>query len=241
MGSPRREIRHAQGEAPVNDGTGDSPFPALPKLADAERIARAEAYRDLMKSRHSCRDFADTDVPEAVIEAAVAAAGLAPSGANHQPWFFACVRSPDLKRRIREAAEEEERAFYGGRASEEWIEALAPLGTDANKPYLEIAPWLIILFAQRRGGAKAGEDRQNYYITESLGIATGMLISALHAAGLATLTHTPAPMKFLNSLCGRPDSEKPFLILVVGHHGPGAVVPAHAAIKKPLADIMTTL
>lgn len=218
-----------------------SPFPSLPALTDAERIVRAEAFRELMASRHSCRDFAPDDVPEAVIRAAVAAAGLAPSGANHQPWFFACVRSPDVKRQIRLGAEAEEREFYAGRASAEWLDALAPLGTNAEKPYLEIAPWLIVAFAQRRGGPRAGDDRQNYYVTESLGIATGFLIAALHGAGLATLTHTPAPMRFLNRLCGRPENEKPFLILVVGHPGPGAEVPAHAAQKKPLAQIMSLL
>jgi nitroreductase len=217
------------------------PFPALPALPAAERIARAQAFRDLVASRHSCRDFAPDDVPEAVITAAVAAAGRAPSGANHQPWFFACVRSPALKREIRLGAEAEEREFYGGRAPAEWLDALAPLGTNAEKPYLEIAPWLIVAFAQRRGGLKASDNRQNYYVTESIGIATGFLIAALHGAGLATLTHTPAPMGFLNRLCGRPSSEKPFLILVVGHPGPKAEVPAHAACKKPLDEIMSLL
>lgn len=219
----------------------DQPFPPLPALSEPERIARTEAYLALMRSRHSCRAFAETPVPDAVITAAIAAAGTAPSGANHQPWHFAAVRSPDLKRQIREAAEAEERAFYAGRASPEWLDALAPLKTDAHKPYLETAPWLIIIFAQRRGGVKTGDDRQNYYISESVGIATGLLLSALHTAGLATLTHTPNPMKFLNRLCSRPASEKPYLIIVAGHPAPEATIPAHALIKKPLGEIMTLL
>lgn len=217
----------------------DTPFPPLPALSDPERIARAEAYRELMRSRHSCRAFAPTPVPEAVIIAAIAAAGTAPSGANHQPWHFAAVGSAGAKQAIREAAEAEERAFYAGRASSEWLDALAPLKTDAHKPYLEIAPWLIIIFAQRRGGVRSGDDRQNYYVAESVGIATGLLLSALHSAGLATLTHTPNPMKFLNKLCSRPASEKPYLIIVAGHPARDAMIPAHALIKKPLAEILT--
>lgn len=213
------------------------PFPALPAGSDAARLQRATDFLALMQQRHSCRDFAATPVPEAIIRAAIAAAGTAPSGANHQPWHFVAISDADTKRRIREAAEAEERAFYAGRAPEEWLSALAPLGTGPEKPYLEIAPWLIIIFAQRRGGATPGEDRQNYYVTESVGIATGMLITALHTAGLATLTHTPAPMTFLSRLCGRPASEKPFLILVTGHPGPAAHVPAHAATRKPLDSI----
>jgi iodotyrosine deiodinase len=217
------------------------PFPPLPALSDAERVARAEAFRALMASRHSCRQFTRRAVPEAAISAAIAAAASGPSGANHQPWFFACVRSAEVKARIRAAAEEEERAFYAGRAPDEWLEALAPLGTDAEKPHLEDADVLIVIFAQRRGGPAPGEDRQNYYVTESVGIATGLLIAALHSAGLATLTHTPAPMRFLNSLCGRPETEKPFLILAVGHPAPEARLPAHAARRKPLDSVMAWL
>jgi len=149
------------------------------------------------------------------------------------------VRDPALKKEIRLAAEEEERAFYGGKASDEWLEALEPIGTDANKPFLEIAPYLIAIFAQKRGGVKAGMDRKNYYINESVGIATGFLIAALHQAGLATLTHTPNPMTFLNDKLNRPSTEKPFLLLVVGKPSANATVPAHALMKKPLKDIMT--
>ena len=217
----------------------DSPFPPLPTLSDAERVARAESYRDLMRKRHSCRAFAPTPVPEAAITAAIAAAGTAPSGANHQPWHFAAVGSPGLKQQIRKAAEAEERAFYAGRASAEWLDALAPLKTDAHKPYLAIAPWLIIIFAQRRGGVRSTDDQQNYYIAESVGIATGLLLSALHAAGIATLTHTPNPMTFLNKLCQRPATEKPYLIVVAGHPAEGATVPAHALVKKGVGEIMT--
>lgn len=206
-----------------------------------EMRLRAEAFLAEMKRRRSIRMFSDKDVDQAVIEACIAAAGTAPSGANHQPWHFAAIRSPEAKRRVREAAEAEERAFYEGRAGEEWLDALDPLGTDAQKPYLEIAPWLIGIFAQRRGGPTAGEEKKNYYITESVGIATGMLITALHQAGLATLTHTPNPMTFLNEVCQRPATEKAFLLLVVGYPADDATIPQHAVIKKPLTDIMSVL
>ena len=138
---------------------------------------------------------------------------------------------------MRIAAEEEERGFYSGKASDEWIDALGPLGTDADKPYLEHAPWLIAIFGQRKGGLNPGDARQNYYVTESVGIATGLLLAALHAAGLATLTHTPNPMRFLNTLCGRPKDEKPIMIVVVGHPTADATIPVHATIKKPLDQI----
>lgn len=216
-------------------GTG---FPHYP---EAEMQARAVAFHEAMRSRRSVRAFSDTAVPQAIIEQCVLTAGSAPSGANHQPWFFACVGSAEKKTEIREAAEAEERAFYSGRAGQEWIDALAPIGTDADKPYMSIAPWLICIFAQRRGGVREGEDRKNYYIHESVGIATGMLIAACHNAGLATLVHTPNPMKFLNGICGRPDTEKPFLILVAGYPAEGAMVPKHALIKKPLGEIASFL
>jgi nitroreductase len=203
--------------------------------------ARAEAFRDDIRRRHSVRSFSDRAVPRDVIEACVSAAGTAPSGANHQPWHFVAIGDPDTKRRVREAAEAEERAFYSGRAGEEWLDALAPLGTDADKPYLERAPWLIAIFAQRRGGAREGEQRKNYYINESVGIATGFLIAALHHAGLATLTHTPNPMTFLTEICDRPDSEKPFLLLVAGYPAEDATVPTHALEKKPLGSILTVI
>jgi iodotyrosine deiodinase len=217
------------------------PYQALPLYSDAERIARSADFHARLKGRRSCRYFADNAVPRAVIENALLAAGTAPSGANHQPWYFAVIGSTDKKRALREAAEAEEKAFYNSKASAEWIEALAPLGTDADKPYLETAPWLIAIFAQRRGGMYPGDDKQNYYVNESVGIATGFLIAALHDAGLATLTHTPNPMKFLNRLCGRPANEKPVMLLVVGHPAPDATVPVHATIKKPLDAISSWL
>lgn len=213
----------------------------FPHYPEAEMQARAVAFHEQMQSRRSIRAFSDRAVPQDIIEQCVLAAGTAPSGANHQPWYFACVGSEAHKKEIREAAEAEEREFYSGRAAQEWIDALAPIGTDAEKPYMEIAPWLICIFAQRRGGVRDGEDKKNYYIHESVGIATGMLIAACHNAGLATLVHTPNPMKFLNGICGRPETEKPFLILVAGYPADGAMVPNHALIKKPLSDVASFL
>jgi iodotyrosine deiodinase len=217
------------------------PYTALPAYDDATQIARVSAFYNALKTRRSCRYFSDAPVPRATIEQAVLAAGTAPSGANHQPWHFAVIGSAEKKQALREAAEAEEAAFYSGKASAEWLEALAPLGTDAEKPYLETAPWLIAIFAQRRGGLFPGDDKQNYYVAESVGIATGFLIAALHDAGLATLTHTPNPMKFLNRLCERPENEKPVMLLVVGHPAADATVPVHATIKKPLDQIATWL
>jgi iodotyrosine deiodinase len=210
---------------------------ALPEMSDTDRIARAQAFHDLMATRHSCRQFNTVAVPRNVIEAAILTARTAPSGANHQPWFFSVIDDPAVKTRLRDAAEAEERAFYNGKASDAWIDALHPLGTDADKPYLSGAPTLIVVFGQRRGGARQGEDRQNYYVTESVGIAVGLLLASLHSAGLATLTHTPNPMRFLNDLCDRPDSEKAILIVVVGHAAADATIPTHALIKKPLDQI----
>lgn len=217
------------------------PYDALPDYSDAERARRASAFYAAIKTRRTCRQFADRPVPRAVIEAALLAAGTAPSGANHQPWHFAVIGSAERKRLLREAAEAEEREFYSGKASQEWIDALAPLGTDEVKPYLEIAPYLIVIFGQRRGGLYPGDDKQNYYVNESVGIATGLLIAALHDAGLATLTHTPNPMKFLNEICERPSNEKPVMVLVVGHPASDATVPLHATIKKPLNQISSWL
>lgn len=206
-----------------------------------EMQARAVAFHEDMARRRSVRHFSDRAADRAVIEACVAAAGTAPSGANHQPWFFSCVGSPDMKREIRTAAEAEERTFYESRGSQEWLDALAPIGTDAQKPYMETAPWLICIFAQRRGGVNTGDDRKNYYIHESVGIATGLLIAACQQAGLATLVHTPNPMSFLNQLCDRPKTEKPFLILVAGYPDERAMVPKHALKKKPLGEIAAFL
>lgn len=217
------------------------PYDAPPAMTDAARIAAAQAFRDHVATRRTCRMFSDAPVPRAVIEAAIAAAGTAPSGANHQPWHFVAVASPDIKHRIRLAAEAEERAFYASRAGQEWLEALAPLGTDDDKAFLDIAPWLIVVFGQRRGGIEPGDTRQNYYVTESVGIACGLLLTALHSAGLATLTHTPSPMGFLRDICGRPADEKPLMLVVAGHAAADATVPVHALRKKPLEQISSWL
>ena len=214
---------------------------SLPELSGDARIERARSMRDRLKERRTCRYFSEKPVPREVIEAAIEAAGSAPNGANHQPWHFAVVASLDKKRAIRVAAEEEERAFYAGKASDEWLEALSPLGTDADKPFLETAPWLIVVFAQRKGGIAEDGKTQNYYVNESVGIACGMLISTLHSAGVATLTHTPSPMGFLRELCGRPDYEKPLMIVVAGLPAEGATIPRHALEKKPLSVISSWL
>ena len=213
----------------------------MPALADDERVLRARTMRDRLKERRSCRYFSDAPVPREVIEAAIEAGGSAPNGANHQPWHFAVVSSPETKRAIREAAEAEERAFYSGKASDEWLEALGPLGTDADKPFLETAPWLIVVFAQRKGGIEEDGQTQNYYVNESVGIACGMLIATLHEAGLSTLTHTPSPMGFLREICERPDHEKPLMIVVAGLPSDDATVPKKATEKKPLSQIASWL
>ena len=216
---------------------GELPYTALPDLNDDERIARARAFRLDIAARRSCRMFAPAPVPRAAIEEAIMAAGSAPSGANHQPWHFAVVTAPDLKHRIRLAAEAEEATFYAGKAGQEWLEALAPLGTDSDKSFLDIAPYLIVVFGQRRGGIEPGADRQNYYVTESVGIACGLLLATLHQAGLATLTHTPSPMGFLRQLCGRPINEKPVMLIVAGLPADDATIPEYATRKKPLDQI----
>ena len=210
---------------------------ALPDYDDPTRIARATAFREHMACRRTVRDYSDRPVPRAVVEQAILTAGGAPSGANHQPWFFTVIESPEARRRVREAAEAEEQEFYTTKAPQEWLDALAPLGTDPDKSFLETAPILIAVFAQRRGGPRPGDHKKNYYVTESVGIATGLLIAALHDTGLATLTHTPAPMGFLSEICGRPEDEKPFLLLVAGHPAKDATVPVAALDKKPLDQI----
>jgi nitroreductase len=215
------------------------PLPDRVDLPDDQALAAADAFLSYLKKRHSVRDFAPTPVPETIISACVAAAGTAPSGANHQPWHFVAISDPRMKSRIRAEAEEEERAFYAGGAGDEWLKALEPIGTGATKPHLDVAPWLIVVFAQRYGMTKDGHRYKNYYVPESVGIATGFLIAALHQAGLSALTHTPNPMKFLNALCDRPDSEKPVMIIAVGHAAEGATVPAVAKLKKPLSEILT--
>lgn len=213
------------------------PYTTYQEYPVAEMQRRAEAFYAEIRRRRSVRVFSDRPVSRAVIEACIAAAGTAPNGANLQPWHFVAVSDPAVKQEIRAAAEEEERAFYQGRAAQDWLDTLAPLGTDEHKPFLEIAPWLIAIFAQPYGFAGDGRKVKHYYVAESVGIATGFLIAALHHAGLATLTHTPSPMGFLNTILGRPEHERPFLLLVVGYPADDVQVPAIA--KKPLAEIAT--
>jgi len=196
---------------------------------------RAARLRAVLATRRSVRDFSARPVPRAIIEDLVMTAAGAPSGANQQPWTFVCIDNPDVKRRIRLAAEEEEKAFYAGRAGVEWLEALEHLGTDWEKPFLETAPWLIAIFAQRWGRDGKGRKIKHYYVPESVGIATGFLIAAIHQAGLASLTHTPAPMAFLNEICGRPENEKPVILLVVGYPADGCTVPV--IDKKRLDEV----
>lgn len=217
------------------------PLPDRTSYSDEEMVARAEAFYGELRRRHTVRDFSPKPVSRAIIDAALLAAGSAPSGANHQPWHFTVVTDLSIRRELRRAAEEEERRFYAGKAGEEWLEALGPLGTDSDKPFLEIAPWVIVIWGVRKEPDETGRLRKNYYVPESVGIATGFLIAALHHAGLATLTHTPNPMGFLNTLLGRPDTEKPYLILVAGHPAENATVPQHAKQKKTLAQIATTI
>ncbi len=201
-----------------------------------EMLARSRDFFNLMKTRRTVRDFADTPVPREVIENAIRTAGRAPSGANKQPWHFAVISSPDAKAKLRAAAEQEEREFYGGKASETWLKDLEPFGTNDQKPFLEVAPYLIAVFRESYGiDAETGERTQNYYVHESAGLASGFLIAALHSAGLATLTHTPSPMGFLNEICGRPKNERPIMLVVTGYAADGVMVPD--IDKKPLSEI----
>lgn len=205
--------------------------------ADARR--RAKQFYDAMKTRRSVRDFSPEPIPDELLDFAIATAGTAPSGANRQPWRFVVVKDPAVKRRIREAAEEEERAFYSHRAPDEWLEALAPLGTDANKPFLEVAPALIVVFRQdyTPGVDDAGHEvhHKHYYVPESVGIAVGLLLASLHQAGLATLTHTPSPMGFLGEVLGRPKHERAYVLIPVGYPAAGAQVPVLE--KKSLDEL----
>ena len=202
-----------------------------------EMRERVERFYADMARRRTVREFSDRPVPRDIIETALLAAGTAPSGANLQPWHFVVVSNADTRKKIRAAAEAEEREFYEHRASPEWLAALEPLGTDSNKPFLETAPYLIAVFLQKYGRLEDGRKVKHYYPTESTGLATGMLITALHQAGLATLTHTPSPMKFLNEILGRPTSERPFLLLVVGYPAGDARVPDIE--RKDLAEFTT--
>jgi len=207
------------------------------RLSETVMQERARSFAELAHKRRTVRDFLPDPVPQQVIEDALKAAGSAPSGANLQPWHFAVVTSPDKKRQLREAAEEEERAFYAGRATQAWLDTLAPLGTNAEKPFLEIAPALIAVFQQNQQVDATGKTQKTYYPKESVGLATGILITALHQAGLATLTHTPSPMGFLNTILQRPASEKAFLLLVVGYPHPDCTVPA---IERKSLDAFTS-
>ncbi len=212
---------------------------AFRELPPEAMTARSAEFLELMRRRRTVREFSTRPVPRGLIEAAVATAGTAPSGANQQPWTFACIANPDVKRRIRTAAEAEEQAFYQGKAGAEWLGALAHLGTDWEKPFLETAPWLIAIFGQRWGQTPSGEKVKHYYVPESVGIAAGFMIASLHAAGLATLTHTPSPMGFLNEICGRPENEKAYILLVAGYPADGCQVPV--ITKKPLGEIAVWL
>jgi len=212
-----------------------APLQTYTELPVDEMRAAADAFLATMRRRRTVRDFSDRPVPRDVIESCLLAAGTAPNGANRQPWRFVVVGDDAIKSRIRTEAEKEEREFYSGKAPQEWLDALEHLGTDEHKPFLERAPWLIVIFAESYELLPDGEKTKNYYVTESVGIATGMLITALHHAGLVTLTHTPSPMKFLNGLLGRPDNERPFLILVAGYPDEDATVPD--ITKKPIEDI----
>ncbi len=213
------------------------PLLDFPIRSAEELLSRASSYFDEMARRRSVRKFSSQPVPREVIEFCIRTAGSAPSGANQQPWHFVVVDDPATKKAIRAAAEEEERAFYSERAPEEWLEAIAPMGTDAQKPFLEEASALIIVFAETTGVSPTGERVKNYYVSESVGIATGFLIAALHHAGLATLTHTPSPMRFLNEILERPANERPYVLIPVGYPADDATVPDIQ--RKSLAEIAT--
>lgn len=212
------------------------PHPFEP-LDESVMVERAQAFYRSLDQRRSARVFSDKPVPRELIDLALAAAATAPSGAHLQPWTFVVIGDPDTKRAIRLAAEEEERQNYeGGRMNEEWREVLEPLGTHSNKSYLETVPWIVVAFEQRYGERPDGSRRHHYYVKESVGIACGLFIAALHTMGLTTLTHTPSPMKFLSRLLERPDSERPFVLFPVGYPEPGSLVPDIA--RKPLGDVI---
>jgi nitroreductase len=213
------------------------PPPKLPDYSSQEMELQSKTFLNSLLRRRTIRDFSDKPIEREVIENCIKTAGTAPSGANMQPWHFVLISNPKIKKQIRVAAEKEEKEFYEKRAPKEWLEALAPLGTDNNKPYLETAPYLIAIFMQRYGKLPDGREVKHYYGLESVGIATGMLITAIHDAGLASLTHTPSPMGFLNEILERPKNERPFLILVVGHPAKDAKVPDIK--RKDMSEIMT--
>jgi iodotyrosine deiodinase len=211
------------------------PAPKIDSRSDDELLRRAQEFYEMMQRRRTFRDFSERSVPREVIEYCIRAAGTAPSGANLQPWHFVAVSEPAVKEEIRIAAEKEEKEFYAHRAPKAWLEALGPLGTDSNKPFLEIAPWLIAVFAQPFRILADGTRSPTYYAIESVGIATGILVTAVHSCGLVSLTHTPSPMGFLNRILGRPSDEKPFVLLVVGHPAENALVPDIG--RKPFEEI----
>jgi iodotyrosine deiodinase len=214
---------------------GFEPLPDYRTYPEGEMQQRAIDFHRHVQRRRTVRDFSDREVPLEVIENCIRSAATAPSGANRQPWHFAVISDPEVKKKIRIGAEKEESDFYGWRAPEDWLEALEPFATDEHKPFLEIAPYLIVIFAQMHGQDDEGEKVKHYYVNESVGIATGILITALHDAGLATLTHTPSPMRFLNDLLDRPRYERPFLVLVAGHPSETAQVPKIS--KKTLEEV----
>lgn len=216
------------------------PLSTWTELAPEVMQQRVDEFASNLKRRRTVRQFSDRPVPRSIIDSCLVAAGTAPSGAHQQPWHFVAISDPEVKKRIRMAAEAEEKEFYAHRAPREWLDALAPLGTDEHKPYLEIAPWLIAVFIQRFGRTPDGRKVKHYYTDESVGIATGLLIAAVHEAGLVSLTHTPSPMGFLTEILGRPkDMERPFLLLVVGYPAVDARVPVIS--RKPLGEIATFL
>ncbi|MFT5840648.1 MAG: iodotyrosine deiodinase [Flavobacteriales bacterium] len=218
-----------------------SPLNDFIEYPAAEMLTRSEQFYADIKRRHSIRKFSDRAVNQSIIENCIKAAGTAPNGANQQPWHFVAIHSQDVKTQVRDQAEAHERGFYEGRGGDDWLGALKPLGTDANKPYLQQAPWLIAIFSQKNTEQEDGNKQSNYYVHESVGIATGFLINALHHSGLATLTHTPKPMSFLSKICHRPDNERPYMLLIVGYPADDATVPQHAINKKPLNQIMSFL
>ncbi|MCW9708413.1 nitroreductase family protein [Fodinibius salsisoli] len=213
------------------------PYSGYERYPVDEMRQRARSFYKNIRKRRTVREFSDKPVPREIIEDCLLAAGTAPNGANKQPWHFVVISDSEVKKQIREAAEEEEQKFYEERATEEWLEALAPLGTDAEKPFLEQAPYLIAIFSQSYAIDENGKKEKHYYVKESVGIATGMLITAIHHAGLASLTHTPSPMGFLNDILGRPNNERPFLLLVVGYPAEDVQVPD--ITKKTLSEIAT--
>ncbi|MEN9864801.1 MAG: hypothetical protein RL748_391 [Pseudomonadota bacterium] len=225
---------------PLNQNSpGWIPLATFEEQSPEAMLQSAQKFYATMRRRRTVREFSNRPVAREVIEQCLLAAGTAPSGANHQPWHFAVIESADIKHQIRLAAEEEEREFYQRRAPQEWLDALAPLGTDPHKEFLDIAPYLIVIFGQKHSEFADGTSMKNYYVPESTSLAAGFLISALHHSGLATLTHTPSPMGFLNQICGRSDNEKPYILLVVGYPAENCQVPNIR--KKSLPEIATFL